>query len=46
MIVCRDGFRATTVDRTTFEKLAASLGVTPHIIEVDDSSLFCEIVVP
>lgn len=46
VIVCRDGFRATTVDRTTFEKLAARLGVTPHIIEVDDSSLFCEIVVP
>jgi SAM-dependent methyltransferase len=46
VIVCKDGFRATTVDRTTFEKLAASLGVTPRITEVDDSSLFCEIVVP
>jgi SAM-dependent methyltransferase len=46
VIVCKDGFRATTADRTTFEKLAAGLGVTPRITEVDGSSLFCEIVVP
>jgi len=46
VIVCKDGFRATTADRTTFEKLAAGLGVAPRITEVDGSSLFCEIVVP
>ena len=46
MIVCTDGFRATTADKATFEKLAASLGVTPRITEVDDSSLFCELVSP
>ncbi len=46
VIVCKDGFRATTADRTTFEKLAAGLSVTPRITEVDGSSLFCEIVVP
>jgi len=46
MIVCKDGFRATTADRQSFEKLAASLEVIPRIIEVDDSSLFCEFVVP
>ncbi|HXY50928.1 MAG TPA: class I SAM-dependent methyltransferase [Terriglobales bacterium] len=46
VIVCKDGFRATTADRTTFEKLATGLGVTPRITEVDGSSLFCEIVVP
>jgi SAM-dependent methyltransferase len=46
VIVCQDGFRATTADRTTFEKLAAGLEVTPRITEVDGSSLFCEIVVP
>lgn len=46
VIVCKDGFRATTADRTTFETLAAGLGVTPHITEVDGSSLFCEIAVP
>jgi SAM-dependent methyltransferase len=28
MIVCKDGFRATTADRATFEKLAAPLGLT------------------
>jgi len=46
VIVCKDGFRATTADRATFERLAAGLGVTPAITEVDGSSLFCEIVVP
>ena len=46
VIVCKDGFRATTAGRTTFEELAAGLGVAPRIIEVDHSSLFCEIVVP
>jgi len=45
-IVCRDGFRATTVGRETFEKLAASLAVTPRITAVDSSSLFCEFVAP
>ncbi|HXY10693.1 MAG TPA: class I SAM-dependent methyltransferase [Terriglobales bacterium] len=46
IIVCKDGFRATTADRATFEKLAARLGVTPRITEVDGSSLFCEFVRP
>jgi SAM-dependent methyltransferase len=45
-IVCQDGFRATTVDKETFEKFAASLEFTPCITEVDGSSLFCELVVP
>jgi SAM-dependent methyltransferase len=46
MIVCKDGFRATTADRPSFEKLAARLEVTPRITEVDGFSLFCEFVVP
>jgi 2-polyprenyl-6-hydroxyphenyl methylase/3-demethylubiquinone-9 3-methyltransferase len=46
VIVCTDGFRATTADRATFEKLATSLKVTPRMTEVDGSSLFCEFVVP
>jgi SAM-dependent methyltransferase len=45
-IVCKDGFRATTAEKATFEKLAASLSVTPRITEVDGSSLFCEFVAP
>lgn len=31
MIVCKDGFRATTADKATFEQLAAGAGVTPRI---------------
>lgn len=46
VIVCKDGFRATTADKTILDELAAGVGVTPTITEVDDSSLFCEIVVP
>jgi len=46
VIICKDGFRATTADRATFEKLAARVGATPRITEVDGSSLFCEFVCP
>jgi len=46
VIVCRDGFRATTMDADGFRRLAAALDLTPQIVEVDGSSLFCEIVVP
>ncbi len=46
VIVCNDGFRATTADAECFRRLAAVLGVVPNIIEVDSSSLFCEVVVP
>jgi len=45
VIVCKDGFRATTVDSQGFMSLAAGLGLVPNIIEIDGSSLFCEIVV-
>jgi hypothetical protein len=45
VIVCKDGFRATTVDSDGFMNLAAGLCLIPNIIEVDGSSLFCEIVV-
>ena len=46
VIVCRDGFRATTMDGDGFRRLATALNVTPRIVEVDGSSLFCEMVVP
>jgi len=46
VIVCRDGFRATTVNTAGFRSLTANLGLAPNIREVDGSSLFCEIVVP
>ena len=46
VIVCYDGFQATTVNAQGFRSLAATLGLGANIIEVDGSSLFCEIVIP
>ena len=46
LIVCTDGFRATTVNADGFRSLARALGLTPKIVEVDNSSLVCEIMVP
>jgi hypothetical protein len=46
VIVCKDGFRATTTDAESFRKLSGVLKLVPNIVEVDGSSLFCEIAVP
>jgi 2-polyprenyl-6-hydroxyphenyl methylase/3-demethylubiquinone-9 3-methyltransferase len=46
VIVCTDGFRATTIGPESLAGLAAALGLEPRIAEVDGSSLFCEVVVP
>jgi 2-polyprenyl-6-hydroxyphenyl methylase/3-demethylubiquinone-9 3-methyltransferase len=46
VIVCRDGFRATTVGPDEFADLAGRLGLEGRVFEVDASSLFCEISVP
>jgi SAM-dependent methyltransferase len=46
VIVCKDGFTATTVGPDEFRTLAGGLGVDCRIMEVDESSLFCEIEVP
>ncbi len=43
-IICRDGFTATTVNEADFRALAAGLPVTVTITEIDQSSLFCELV--
>jgi 2-polyprenyl-6-hydroxyphenyl methylase/3-demethylubiquinone-9 3-methyltransferase len=43
IIVCKDGFRAITFSRKDFIALAAHFDVDVEIIEVDDSSVFCEI---
>lgn len=45
VIVCKDGFRATTISPDDFRFLASKLGVTYTITEVDDSSIFCDIAV-
>jgi SAM-dependent methyltransferase len=44
VIVCKDGFRATTMSAQGFRDLAAVLGLAPKITEVGGSSIFCEIV--
>jgi SAM-dependent methyltransferase len=43
VIVCKDGFRATTVSGDEFLALCAECGVEGRITAVDDSSIFCEI---
>ncbi len=43
VIVCKDGFTATTVHQREFLSLTADVNAETRIIEVDDSSLFCEI---
>lgn len=43
VIVCRDGFRATTVRTEEFADLVQSLDLTARITVVDDSSIFCDI---
>lgn len=45
VIVCDDGFKATTVTPDEFQSLILKLNLEANIIEVDQSSLFCEILV-
>ena len=44
VIVCRDGFTATTVGPEDFSKLTKDLNADVRIVEIDESSLFCEVV--
>ncbi len=41
-IVCKDGFRATTVSPDQFIKLFSEFGLKASVIEVDQSSIFCK----
>lgn len=41
VIVCKDGFRAETVDSNEFARLAIRTGLGYEVKEVDASSLFC-----
>ncbi len=45
VIVCRDGFKATTVSPDEFAALTAELEADVQIYEVDASSVFCEITI-
>ena len=42
-IVCKDGFRAGTFSPEAFRDLCQALGVEPEITTVDESSVFCEV---
>ena len=44
VIVCKDGFTATTVSTDDFLALTSQVDAEVRIVEVDESSLFCEIV--
>lgn len=41
VIVCHDGFVANTISPDEFTSLCTTVGLEPHIEEVDESSLFC-----
>jgi len=43
-IVCKDGFRATTVSSSQFIELFSAFGLIASIIEVDESSIFCRVI--
>lgn len=43
VIVCKDGFTATTISPGEFISLTSELGIKPKIEEIDDSCLFYEI---
>ena len=42
-IVCKDGFTATTLTENDFRKLTEGIESKVEIIEIDNSSLFCQI---
>jgi len=43
-IMCKDGFKATTVGSNQFVELYEELGLKASIIEVDESSIFCKVI--
>ena len=44
-IVCKDGFVSTTFSKYDFLKLASKFNVNTTIHEIDNSSIFCEMIV-
>ncbi|NOY49296.1 MAG: class I SAM-dependent methyltransferase [Chlorobi bacterium] len=44
-VICKDGFKAITYSKKEFLGLASSFDVQTSIYEVDESSLFCKMVV-
>jgi SAM-dependent methyltransferase len=46
VIVCKDGFTATTIDPAEFSMLVSGFMVSSQVMEVDGSSVFCELTLP
>ena len=44
-IVCKDGFTATSITAEKFHDLASLFDVSAYVYEIDESSLFCEMIV-
>ncbi len=44
-IICKDGFKATTFSKEDFLKYASNFNVKTTIHEIDNSSIFCEMIV-
>jgi uncharacterized RDD family membrane protein YckC/SAM-dependent methyltransferase len=42
-IVCRDGFKSSTLSVQNFRQVVSEFGLVPLVTEVDGSSLFCEL---
>jgi 2-polyprenyl-6-hydroxyphenyl methylase/3-demethylubiquinone-9 3-methyltransferase len=42
VIICKDGFKATTYSESDFLRLSAEFNVAAKIYEVDESTVFCE----
>ena len=44
-IVCKDGFKATTFSKEEFQNIVQKMNLKAEVKEVDDSSIFCIIIV-
>lgn len=44
IIICIDGFKASTFSSLDFEKTVMDIGLEFILTEVDDSSIYCEII--
>ena len=43
VIICKDGFKATTFNSDDFLSITEQLGLEAIVTEVDGSSIFCKI---
>lgn len=44
IIICKDGFRASTISGDQFNELFNEFGLKTSIVEVDESSIFCKVI--